>query len=254
MSSFASLQRIARFRSTEARQALGLAAHEPIDIIKILRENADISFVIRPFSTSLSGMFIRMSASQIIVINSSKSLGHQTFTVAHEYYHLIYDKGMSSRVCATGKFNDPSPSEVEADYFAANLLMPAEALDNRLTKRLSRRKELQLEDVIHLEQYFGVSHKAMLVRLVQLQYISKNQFEQMQQVSVIQAARVLGYDDAIYRPTNKEQIISPYAEMAKLATDRGFITSGKYEQLLLEAGLADILYSEDEVEVSDEDI
>lgn len=253
MSRSGELERIAKLRATEVRQGLGLAAHEPIDIFKVLRENVDISFVLRPFSSAISGMFLRMSAAEVIVINTAKSLGHQRFTAAHEYYHLRFDKGMSTKICATGKFDYSSPSEIEADYFAANYLMPAEAVTNRLTRQLHGKLSIELDDVIDLEQHFGVSHAAMLLRLKQLQHISKTKYEQLRKVPVILAARTLGYEISLYRATNENRLISSYAAKAKNALDRGYITFGKYEQLLLEAGLADLLYDKETMEVSYED-
>jgi len=49
-------------------------------------------------------------------------------------------------------------------------------------------------------------------------------------------------------PTHEDRIISSYAEKAKVAMDSDLISSGKYEQLMLEAGLADLLFEPDVAE------
>ena len=122
-------------RATEFRRNLGLSEHEPLDAIKLLRECLDVSFILKPLSPGVSGIFLRLEDTEVIVLNTAKSLGHQRFTAAHEYFHLRYDRGMSRRACVTGLFDQKVPGEREADYFAAHLLMPAEGIALRIHRR-----------------------------------------------------------------------------------------------------------------------
>ena len=237
------LETTAMARATEFRRELGLGEYEPLDLVKLLRECLDISLVLKPLSPAVSGVFLRLGQSEVIMLNTDKTLGHQRFTAAHEYCHLRYDRGLSRRACVTGLFNQDNPSEREADYFAVNLLLPAGGIALRLHKR--GRKDVSLEDVIDLEQYYGASHQAALIRLKHLGYLTQKQVEAMGD-GVIAMARRLGYRPDLYLPTREDRIDSGYAEKAKRALDQGLITEGRYEQLLLEAGYADLLYGGEE--------
>jgi Zn-dependent peptidase ImmA (M78 family) len=239
----------ARVKANETRRTLGLSENEPIDILKILRDCLDVHLVFKPLVSNVSGIFLRMGKTQMILINSSKSSGHQKFTAAHELFHLKYDEGLSHRVCTTGKFDGSKlEGEREADYFAANLLLPYDAVLDRIYKRHNGKKEsLNMADVIDLEQYFRVSHQAILIRLRLLGFISNEQAEGLKG-NVMVVARQLGYELELYRPTNEDKLISSYAEKAKTALERGLITDGKYEQFLLEAGYVDLLYGVEEVD------
>jgi Zn-dependent peptidase ImmA (M78 family) len=239
------LDAAAMFRAHETRNKLGLSAFEPIDIVKVLQEDEDVSFIYRPFESGISGMFLRLGSTQVIVINTSRTLGHQRFTVAHEYCHLSYDRGMTGRVCVAAKYQQDVRQEQEADRFAANLLMPAEAIAIRIVKRTQNKRELSIDDVVALEQHFGVSHAAMLIRLRELNHISDNQYHKLKSIPITQTAKVLGYSPNLYLPTNETNLVSSYAEKAKRALETGRISEGRYRQLLLEAGLADLLYGEE---------
>jgi len=242
------MEQIASVRAAKARRSLGVSASEPVDVIKLLREYRDISFVLRPFVSDISGMFVRSYRAEVIAINTARSLGHQRFTAAHEYFHLLYDDGMLGAACKVGVTDQPNLREVEADAFAASFLMPDEGIGARVVARTGGERGLAVEDIVYLEQHFGVSHKAMVRRLRNLGYISVDQFEWMWSLPIRQAARTLGYDTALYTPTHEDRIMSSYAEKAKVALDSDLISFGKYEQFMLEAGLADLLFEPDVAE------
>lgn len=237
------LETAAMARATEVRRELGLGEYEPLDFLKLLRECLDISLVFKPLSMKVSGVFLRLGSAEVIMINTNKTLGHQRFTAAHEYCHLRYDLGMSRRVCEAGLFDQDNASEREADYFAANVLLPVNGVKLRLHKRV--RKEITLDDVIDLEQHYGTSHLATLIRLRNLGLLTQKQIEAMGN-GVQATARILGYRCDLYLPTREDRIDSSYAEKAKHALDQGLISEGRYEQLLLEVGYADLLYGGEE--------
>lgn len=244
------IESIATFRANEVRKALGLSAFESIDIIKVLRENEDVNFILKPFESRISGMFLRLGTTKVIVLNTARTLGHQRFTAAHEYYHLCFDTGMMGGLCIAGRSKQTITSEAEADLFAANLLMPAEGIAHSIYKRTRGVRKITIDDVVNLEQKFGVSRAAMLIRLKKLGYLTEKQLSEMKEYPVIQTARILGYELDLYQPTNRDAVLSSYAEKAKIALESGYISEGRYRQLLLEAGLIDLIYGE-EVETTE---
>ena len=160
------IESIATFRANEIRKALGLSAFESIDIIKVLRENEDVNFILKPFESRISGMFLRLGTTKVIVLNTARTLGHQRFTAAHEYYHLCFDTGMMGGLCIAGRSKQTitSEAEAEADLFAANLLMPAEGIAHSIYKRTRGVRKITIDDVVNLEQSLE-SVAAMLIRL-----------------------------------------------------------------------------------------
>lgn len=193
------LESVARFRANEIRKQLGLSAFEPVDIIKALQQNEDVSFVLKPFKSGISGMFLQLEATKVIVLSTSRTVGHQKFTAAHEYHHLCFNKETTVGMCFAGKLEQNNVREREADRFAANLLMPADGIMTSLLKRTRGKREITIDDVVNLEQKFEVSRMAMLVRLRQLHVLAEKEFLKMRAWPVIRTARILGYSTDLYR-------------------------------------------------------
>lgn len=230
-----------RREAAEARRRLGFTLMVPIDVWAVLRTEG-VSVVKRPFRSDVSGVFMRRGPTVLVLINSARTLGHQNFTAAHEYFHFRYDEELLMNVCKADEFDPRNVREREADVFAAHFLAPDEAVEMQVLQRLrGRRRELNLADIIALEQLFGLSHEAMLRRLVETGHLADDA-RQLFSKGVIQAARLYGYDTKLYQPTNDHVILSDYLEKAKQALDLGLISQGRYEEMLLEAGYADLVF------------
>lgn len=238
----------ARNRAIEERGRLNVGAYEPIDILKILREKENISIIITELKGKISGFFIKKQNNGLVIINSDRSLGHQLFTAAHEYYHIKYDDGMNGKVCSIGSYENDSDIEIEANYFASYFLMPDDSLRYHLNKRVGS-NEIKLSDLIFLENYFMVSHALMLRRLKDINMIDET-FCQEYRANIIANAKKLGYSTKLYEKPSLENplIISEYAELANELLEKGKITNGKYEELLAEGGYFELLINGNEEE------
>ena len=219
----------------DTRLRLGLQSTEYLDAYRALT-SLGISCVKRPLDSSISGATLKTGRAKIILVNSSKTLGHQNFTIAHEIYHCLYDESLLSRACKAEAFTSGSGSEQMADFFAAHLLMPEDGIFNQLRLRGRLGAGVDIADVISLEQFFGVSRRAMCWRLEDLKLISREDSDGYR-VNVIRSARLLGKPVAVYRPTNDTALISDYAEKAREALERGLVTESRYEEVLADAGL-----------------
>jgi Zn-dependent peptidase ImmA (M78 family) len=233
----------ARVKAVEARNELGAGHLDSVNIFKILKDRENISVIAVPLKGNISGLFMRKRDIGLVIINSGRSLGHQYFTAAHEYYHLKYNRGMTGRLCTISKYDEDYEVELEANSFASYFLMPDDALRYYLNLRLrdSSRKP-GMRDLIYLENYFAVSHALMLLRLKNMGAISEAEAEQMK-TGVISAAVRLGYSPALYKDTAAQGMViqSNYAELAEELLETEKITFGKYEELLLDGGYGDIL-------------
>ena len=101
-----------------------------------------------------------------------------------------------------------------------------------------------MNDIIRLEQYFGISHQAMLIRLQSEGQLTSADLASMQG-GIISAAARLGFDASLYKPTEenkKMQVLGHYICQAENLLDNDVISQGKYEELLLDAFREDIVY------------
>lgn len=228
----------------DARHKLGLQSTEFVDVYRAITI-LNIACVKRPLKSNISGAtFMVSEKAKIMLINSCNTLGHQNFTIAHEIYHCLYDESIINRTCKAEVFNRPRSSEDIADLFAVYLLMPEDGIYRQLSLRQKLDKRPNLVDIVCLEQYFGVSRRAMCWRLEELKLISRSQSEGYAQ-DVKQSARVLGKDIKLYESTEERVLLSDYAEKAKEALDKELITESRYHEILTDAGILDEILAEE---------
>lgn len=238
-----------KMSARKVRAEMGLGSG-PVDIFKIFREK-NISYAKKPLRSNISGIFLRKGNVNFVLINSSKTKGHQNFTAAHELYHILFEREQTGSVCTAGIFEQKSLSERCADYFAANFLVPADSLEMELFKRLGNiKRKPDFPDLLYLEALFGVSHSVMLIRLQQIGVLEQDDLCRFKK-GIINEAVKYGYDVSLYSPTNEDVIVSDYAEKARILFEEGLISEGKYEELLLESGFEDVLFGEEVQEYED---
>lgn len=229
------------------RKELGEDTTSPIDIFSLAYTIAQLTLVFYPMGDHLSGMCIKNDGNPIIAINSSMSVGRQRFSMAHELYHLYFDENNQSTI-STIKIGTGNDTEKAADQFASYLLMPPVALSESIKKTHGNsRDNLEIKEIVKLEQYFGVSRQAILYRLIEDKKLTYKQAEQFRQ-GVIRSAVNLGYDDSLYKPLPKDKQYKTYGyyiQQAEELLQKGLISTGKYEQLLLTAFRPDLVYGDE---------
>lgn len=232
------------------RKDLGEDSSSPIDIFSLAAGIEKLTLVFYPLGENLSGMCIKgESGSCIIAINSEMSLGRQRFSLAHEFYHMYFDKTMVA-ICAN-KIGVGGEVEKMADAFASFFLMPADELDRKAAAYAMRHKDgkLTLEDIIRIEHYFGVSHKAVMMGLKHNPHMNSRRFDEYFELSVKGMAATMGYDCSLYCPlpeSRRRKTLGRYIDLAGQLIKRELISNGKYEELLLSAFRPDLVYGENE--------
>lgn len=187
------------------RKYFGEDADSPIDIFTLLHNSEDLTIVFYPMSDRISGICVRDKNNKIIGVNSNSTYGRQRFTAAHELYHLFFDKGFKTIVCPKNFGRDKDPQEKEADTFASYFLAPYEALTHFIRHRLGKGKyDLEINDVVRIEQNFGLSRQATLWRLIGDGYLTRNKADTMK-TGIISSAMKLGFDIRLYLPTPVEK-------------------------------------------------
>jgi Zn-dependent peptidase ImmA (M78 family) len=119
----------------------------------------------------ISGVLYRDGDRRVIVVNQAHSSARQRFTIAHELGHLLLHKGQTVHVDSGFRLNFRDPrsataeevEEIEANAFAANLLMPAHWLRAEIEAA-----SFDLTDdgaLAQLAARYEVSSQAMALRL-----------------------------------------------------------------------------------------
>ena len=219
-------------------------AYSPIDIFAMVSGMKDITLVYYPMSTRISGMCIKDNGNIIVGINSNTSYGRQRYTLAHEMYHILYEKELSSAICELSFISEKNDSEKEADLFASYLLMPYDGLIQYVDN--NKIDSWTLENVVEVEQYFLMSHTAMLVRLLRENYINESDYRTWQSIGITRVATLMGYSSDLYIPSQgnkKYYSVGSYIRKVEDVANRNIISEGKREEYLLDAFRADIVYN-----------
>lgn len=238
----------------KVRKQWGEDSYSPIDIFSIVNgwKEKKITVICYPLSARISGLCIRINDNIIICINSASSYGRQRFTLAHELYHVLYGSDMQRVICDMSIGNGKAEVEQEADRFASYLLMPYDAL----SQYADGKKEWTLTDVIEAEQFFQISHEAMLFRLVSEHFIGNEAYEKYRRISVWREAARLGYSSELYcgAAENKRYFTTgEYIRKVEFLAARERLSEGKKEEMLMDAFRADIVYnlSEEGIDLND---
>lgn len=212
------------------RASLRLSESEPVNLKTVLRLQGIIALY-RPLSDTLYGLSMKSSDGKcrFILINSNTTRGRQHFTVAHELYHLYYDENPHPHFCREGMLDE---SERSANAFARAFLMPKAALVQLMSPSDLAAKNVDLSTLFSMEALFGVSHSALLVRLKELKFISKECYDRSLNIRVSAEAHLRGYDTELYKPGNEGLVIGDFGAKARELYDREIISEGHYVELL----------------------
>lgn len=160
---------LAKQKAREVLDELGVV-EAPVDAEKIARLLGAQVKREDDFDDDFSGMVYRADGNIVIAVNRSHSPKRQRFTLAHEIAHLLLheDEALHVDGAILGQ-RDPlasegtSDKEIEANHFAAHLLMP----DHFLARDL-RGRHFDIQDdglVKTLADKYRVSVQAMALRL-----------------------------------------------------------------------------------------
>ncbi len=216
--------------SIKFRSDNDLSLTQPIALLSLIQK-LNILTLFRPLSDSFYGLSIRSKDDlRFMLINHNRTIGRQNFTIAHEFYHLFYDDNPKPNICS--KNTEKEPSEINANYFAAALLMPKKGLYKELTAQEIQTKDIALPKIIYLEQYYSVSRQSILIRLKQLNLLSPKLFEEYSCLQVKPSAKMYGYNTSLYESGRENLIIGDYGEKAMRLFEDGKISEGHYFELI----------------------
>lgn len=244
------------------RLQLGLA---PLANLTELLETQGVCTAQIDLPEDISGVtLMEPSIGLLVVANRRHHMLRRRFSYAHEYAHVLLDRerrGTISRVA-----DRDSLSEVRANVFAANFLMPeegvwqfvtalgkgapsrrhaevfgdsVEVMGNRgavrvLSRTEPRSQDIQLYDVLHLAHHFGVSRLAALYRLHNLGFLTEAELERFKAQEEAgggqEVAALLGLPEAADEGARHE-FRHRFLSLALEAFRQGAITRAKLQEL-----------------------
>lgn len=163
-----------------AREILASAGvtQPPVPVEEIAAAHgAELSY--EPFRGGISGMLYRDDDRQVIGVNASHAATRQRFTIAHELGHLLLHERRKLIVDSHIYLRDDRSSmgtydeEVDANAFAAELLMPEEMVRTGAEALIDEKPAMSANQLVRgLAKTFEVSEQAMEIRLGALRILS----------------------------------------------------------------------------------
>lgn len=148
----------------QERERLGASPKGPLtDLLALVELVAEIPVVVAQLGgEGLSGAYVLRRGTPFILVNGSDSPVRARFTLAHEYGHHCLEHGQA--LDAGLRFSlIGDPREVDANRFAAELLLPRAGIDWWFERHGDPRPDLEV--VVRVAHEFGVSAHVARYRL-----------------------------------------------------------------------------------------
>ncbi|MBX3165096.1 MAG: ImmA/IrrE family metallo-endopeptidase [Bacteroidetes bacterium] len=239
--------KILEARANKFRVDCGIDHDAAIDLFKLL-ESLNVITAFLPMGENFSGMALKTATEKFMLVNSNQQVGRQNFTIGHELYHLFIQEGFTFEISKKGFFNKKEREEYNADVFSSCFLMPEAGIIQLIPEEeLAWGGKISLATIIKLEQYFGVSRRALLWRLDKVGLIKFGDYEAYLS-GVKKSATEHGYTTVLYTATNTERVIGDYGVLTKALFDNERISETHYHNLM-----KDIFVDTDNIEEDEQE-
>jgi Zn-dependent peptidase ImmA (M78 family) len=215
------------------------------DIFDILSESA---FLIRkPLDIEgLSGFITYFEGHFIVYLNSNFTLGHERYTGAHELYHIIYNEDILKKEKVFIDKDKYIEEEKKADVFAAEFLMPEDYVKEIFYKFVNVDKQkIEPKHIVRMHNFFKVSYKAMLKRLVQFDLCSLDKYAELIDIASLKNKDKLqsltkeeGYSINLIVPSKENYIPKEYLIYVKANYENGKVSYDELKKTLDFIGLS----------------
>ena len=148
----------------EARRArldMGFGLEGPLpDLLTAIEGPGGAQVVVLDLAEDVAGACLQRAGLVLLFVNGRQAAVRQRFTLAHEFGHrrLGHASVVDRPADVFGGTRDPS--EVAANYFAAEFLMPGQAV-----RHWARGRPVRLDELVRLAAEYGVSAKMARIRL-----------------------------------------------------------------------------------------
>ncbi len=190
------------------------------------------------------GFALIKDSERIIFSNSSLILSREIFSVAHEIGHQRLHLNEQGRtLIKDDDFSDRDELEVEANYFAACLLMPMEKVEKFVRLELKDKDITAWDglDIARIQTAFNVSYVMALVRLRALNILNDTIIDKLKIDKIEQTAskllNVIGGNTELCRAAEAKKVPAEFLEWVitnyneKLIPKTSLVTALKYVAL-----------------------
>lgn len=132
------------------------------DVIACIKKDRDVSVYPWAFGDNTDGIQVASGDTSTIGYNKNQHPHRQRFTVAHEIGHLLLGHTAKNFIL---DLNSRKPEEIEANQFAAELLMPLAMLKEDFQNGN--------KDIKYIAERYNVSEDAVWWRLIDSKLLSK---------------------------------------------------------------------------------
>ncbi|GAB1819481.1 hypothetical protein HerbRD11066_26450 [Herbidospora sp. RD11066] len=186
----------------ERAAAAGLRPWESCDLTGLVETVFGIDVRVMRFDTRYEGLSWRDATCSLMVVGTSEVPARQRFTIAHELGHLLAsdDQGLHSDANLNDGDHKKQDTEVRANAFATEFLMPAKVLTERA-------KGLEWSDrgFALLACDLRVSPVALAWRLFNLRLVTEDQCARFRAMTGLAAAELAGCLDEHLRLIAKSE-------------------------------------------------
>lgn len=221
--------------ATEFRNSNGYSTINPIRLKSFLQQ-LKVMTVYKDLDSSFSGMSLKIDGEKFMLINSMHPIGRQHFTICHELYHLFVQKDFEHVICDENTEPKEKAEETNADIFAANLILPRDGVLKLVPEGELKKDKVSIKTILEIEQYYACSHRALLRRLVSLDFLSEKKAEELLP-DIKKRAAEYGYDLSLYEAGNKDVIIGDYGVKARQLFENEIISKTHYIELMRDIGV-----------------
>jgi len=171
--------RSARLHGEALAQACGFTK-PPVDVERVAR-HLGLKIAYAELGEDVSGLLISKGDTSLIAVQAAEAPNRRRFTIAHEigHFHLRHqfepgehvhvDHGHAITPRNSRSSTGEDMKEIEANQFAASLLMPSKLVEARI--KALHTASLRDYHVTLLANEFQVSEQAMTIRLSTLGYL-----------------------------------------------------------------------------------
>lgn len=149
----------------DLREELGIDSLEPIGnrLLDLAEAELELQVTITPLPKGIDGIYERRPRRSLIILQGADWPTRQRHTLAHEVgHHVLGHAGKTETAESIGTERDgQTREEQQAFWFAAELLMPAEAV----AEYLGSTTLTGLELLVRMGEHFAVSPVSVLNRL-----------------------------------------------------------------------------------------
>ena len=145
----------------------------------------------------------------VIVVNGKKTVERRRLTILHELAHLLFNEYFSKDVSEYNK-------ETYCNAFASEMLIPTAVVESVFTREF---KEMSLSELCLLQQDYGISIDALVMKAHQLDLISENRYRYY------------------YIRKNQSQSFKDYAEKSRFIEK----STERFESLVYKAVIRDLI-------------